>query len=425
MFIDEVKMKVIAGKGGDGCTSFRREKYIPNGGPDGGNGGKGANIIFKADEGLRTLIDLRYNKLLKAKKGQHGEGSNKYGRSADDLIIKVPTGTTVSDIETGLIIADLKKHNEEAIIAYGGRGGRGNKSFVTLANKAPEISEYGEPGEERDIKVELKLLADVGLVGLPSVGKSTFIASVTAAKPKIAAYHFTTLSPNLGVTKTNDGRSFVIADLPGLIKGASLGEGLGDQFLRHIQRTKAIAHIIDMSGIEERDPYEDYLIINKELEDFDKKLMKKPMIILANKMDIVGAKENLEEFRKKVTDKKIFEISAQNKEGLNNVLFELANILDNEEEVNLYEEEELESHVLYKFKSEKPYTITNDKENNWVVSGDMIEKLFKMTKFTTDDSVKRFNRKIKTMGIIDKLYETGAQDGDFVRILDYVFELKA
>ena len=264
MFIDEVVLKVIGGQGGNGCTSFRREKYIPMGGPNGGNGGRGSDIIFKVDEGLRTLIDLRYQKTIKGKRGTHGEGSDRNGRGAEDIVIKVPPGTTVTDIGTGLIIADLTKNGEEAIIAKGGRGGRGNKAFATHANPAPEISEYGEPGEEREVKVELKLLADVGLVGMPSVGKSTFLSVISASKPKIAAYHFTTLSPNLGVVKTKDGRSFVVADLPGLIEGASLGEGLGDQFLKHIERTRVIAHIIDMSGFEGRDPYEDYKIINKE-----------------------------------------------------------------------------------------------------------------------------------------------------------------
>ena len=425
MFIDEVIIKVIAGKGGDGCTSFRREKYIPMGGPDGGNGGKGSSIIFEVDEGLRTLIDLRYQKILKGKKGEHGKGSNRHGKCAEDLIIKVPPGTTVTDNETGLIIADLTKNKETAVIVSGGRGGRGNKAFATHDNPAPEISEYGEPGEEREIKVELKLLADVGLVGMPSVGKSTFLSVISASKPKIAAYHFTTLSPNLGVVKTTDNRSYVVADLPGLIKGASLGEGLGDQFLKHIERTRVIAHIIDMSGFEGRDPYDDYLVINKELEDFNEKIMKKPMLVIANKMDMPNAKENLEKFKEKLPNVEVYEISAINHQGVDKVLLKLADMLDSIEITPIYEEEKFESHVLYKFKKEQPFEINRDSDGTWVVSGEQVEKLFKMTKFTTDDSIKRFSNKLRKMGIDDKLYELGAKEGDTVRILDYLFELKA
>ena len=329
MFVDEVILDVEGGRGGDGCTAFRREKYIPMGGPSGGNGGRGSNIIFKVDEGLKTLIDLRYQKVIKGKKGTNGEGSNKNGRNAEDIIIKVPQGSTITDMDTGLIIADLTKKDEEVIICSGGRGGRGNKSFATHDNPAPEISEYGEPGEIRKIKVELKLLADVGLVGLPSVGKSTFLSIVSASKPKIAEYHFTTLNPNLGVTKTSDGRSFVIADLPGLIEGASKGEGLGDKFLKHIERTKVIAHIVDMSGIEGRNPIDDYKLINKELEEFDKKLMKKPMIVIANKMDIDSSFDNLKKFKKEYPDIDVFEISAIEHKGIDNVLIKLADRLHN------------------------------------------------------------------------------------------------
>ena len=286
MFIDEVTIKVIAGSGGDGCTAFRREKFVEMGGPYGGNGGHGSDIIFRVDTGLHTLIDLRYMKLIKGEKGENGLGKNMHGKSANDVIIKVPQGTVITDIDTGMVIADLKEKDDEIIVAKGGRGGRGNTAFKTQNNPCPTFSENGEPGEIRVLKIELKLLADVGLVGLPSVGKSTFLSKVTSAKPKIADYHFTTLSPNLGVCKTLDGRSFIIADLPGLIEGASEGVGLGDKFLRHIERTKVIAHIIDMSGIEGRNPYDDFITINKELENFSSKLIKKPMIVIANKMDI-------------------------------------------------------------------------------------------------------------------------------------------
>lgn len=299
MFTDEVIVELYAGDGGNGCMAFRREKFVPMGGPFGGNGGRGSNIIFKVDEGLNTLVDLRYNRIIRGKKGTNGEGKAKNGKNAEDLIIKVPIGTVITDVETNLIIADLTKKDDEAIIAYGGRGGRGNIAFATRTNPAPSFAENGEPGEYKKVKVELKLLADVGLVGLPSVGKSTIISKISASKPKIAAYHFTTLTPNLGVVRVSDSKSFVVADLPGLIKGASLGEGLGDKFLKHIERTRIIAHVIDMSGFEGRNPYEDYLLINKELEDFNKSLLLKPQIIIANKMDIPTSTENLKEFRKK------------------------------------------------------------------------------------------------------------------------------
>ena len=280
MFVDEIVIKVIAGAGGDGCTSFRREKFVPMGGPDGGNGGSGSDIIFKVDTGLHTLIDLRYMKVVKGKKGENGSGKNMDGKNAQDIIIKVPQGTVVTDSDTNLIIADLKDKDSEVIVAKGGRGGRGNTASKTQSNPAPNFSENGEPGEEKVLKVELKLLADVGLVGLPSVGKSTILSKVTKAKPKIADYHFTTLTPNLGVVKTKDNRSFVMADLPGLIEGASEGIGLGDKFLRHIERTKVIAHVIDMSGLEGRNPYDDYLTINKELEKFSPKLIKWMFLML-------------------------------------------------------------------------------------------------------------------------------------------------
>lgn len=421
MFIDEVKIKVEAGNGGDGCLAFRREKYVAMGGPYGGNGGHGSNIKFVVDEGLHTLIDLRYMKTIKGKKGENGRGKNQHGAAAEDIIIKVPQGTVVTDLGTGFIIADLKNKSDEVIVAYGGRGGRGNTAFKTQSNPAPNFAENGEPGEVKELKVELKLLADVGLVGMPSVGKSTIISCVSKAKPKIAAYHFTTLTPNLGVTKTKDGRSFVIADLPGLIKGASLGEGLGDRFLKHIERTRVIAHVIDMSGFEGRDPYEDYITINNELEAFNPKILEKPQIIIANKMDLDSSKENLEKFKQKV-DKKIFEVSALSNKGLDEVLTALADMLDEIPITSLYEDDKFESHVLYKFKKEEPYTITREGEE-WVIRGEEVEKIFKMTKFT-DEGLARFSKKIRKMGVDDKLSELGAQEGDKVRILDFYFEYK-
>ena len=421
MFVDEVTIKVKAGNGGDGCTAFRREKYIPDGGPFGGNGGKGASIIFRVDLGLRTLLDLRYNKLIKAPKGMNGSGKNKNGRGAQDVIIKVPAGTVVKDLDTGLIIADLTKEGDEAIVAKGGRGGRGNTAFATASNPAPDFSEHGEPGEERNLKVELNLIADVGFVGMPSVGKSTTLSKISASKPKIAAYHFTTLVPNLGVVRVRDGRVFVAADLPGLIKGAALGEGLGDRFLRHALRTKVIAHIIDMSGSELRDPIEDYETINKELRDFNEKLSKKPQIVIANKMDLEGAKENLKRFKEKY-DVSVYETSAIKGEGLDDALVAIADLLDKQQSQSLYEEEAFESHVLYKFKKEQPFTITRDNDI-YVIKGKEVEKLFKMTKFTDEGAI-RFARKLRGMGIDEKLLEMGAKYGDKVQIMDLIFEFK-
>ena len=423
MFVDEVEIKVEAGNGGDGCTAFRREKYIEQGGPYGGNGGHGGDIIFKVDQGLHTLLDLRYQKILRAKKGENGRGKNQNGKGAEPLVIKVPQGTVVTDLETGLVLADLSKKDQEEVIAKGGRGGRGNTAFKTQTNTAPDYSENGEEGEKKTLKVEVKLLADVGLVGLPSVGKSTIISVISKSKPKIAAYHFTTLSPNLGVTKSTDGRSFVVADLPGLIEGASHGEGLGDKFLRHIERTKVIAHVIDMSGSEMRDPYEDYLLINKELEEFNPKLLKKPQIIIANKMDLDGAKENLEEFKKKV-DAEIFEISAASHTGLQKVVDRLADLLDEIPDNPLYEDTEIESHFLYKFKKEEPYTITRDSDGTWVISGKEVERIFKMTKFNSEEAIYRFAKKLRRLGIDAKLESLGATDGDQVRILDFYFDYK-
>jgi len=421
MFVDEVIIKVKAGNGGDGCTAFRREKYVPFGGPAGGNGGRGSNIIFKVHEGLSTLLDLKYQKKITGEKGTNGSGKNKNGKGAEDVIVRVPLGTVVTDVDTGLVIADLTKKEDEVIVAKGGRGGRGNTAFATAGNPAPNFSENGEPGEERTLKVEIKVLADVGFVGLPSVGKSTLLSKISASKPKIADYHFTTLSPNLGVVKTLDNRTFVAADLPGLIEGASLGEGLGDQFLKHIERTRIIVHIVDMGALEGRNPYEDYITINKELENYNKNLMDRPQIIVANKMDLPDAKENLEEFKKKV-DKEIYEISAVNNEGVDKLLIAIADALDTIPKKELYEEEIIESHILYKFKKEEPYTI-EQKDGVFIIKGEKVEKLFRMTKFT-DEGVKRFTKKLRGMGIDDKLIQMGIKEGDLVKILDYEFEFR-
>lgn len=421
MFTDEAVVELYAGDGGDGCMAFRREKYVAMGGPFGGNGGKGSDIIFKVDEGLNTLIDFKYKRIIKGKNGENGLGKGKHGKNADDIIIRVPEGTVVTDYDTNLIIADLTKKDEEQIIAKGGRGGRGNMAFATQNNPAPKFAENGEPGEYRKIKIELKLMADVGLVGKPSVGKSTIISKISASKPKIADYPFTTLKPNLGVVKGKDNYSFVVADLPGLIEGASKGEGLGDRFLKHIERTKVIAHVIDMSGYI-NDPYEDYITINKELEKFNKRLLSKKQIIIANKMDMKDAKKNLEKFKLKVKEP-IYEISAINGKGLDKVVYALSDILKEIPKAKIYDEEKFESHVLYKFKEEKPFTVLRENEQ-FIIKGDKIEKLFKMSRLDTDEAILRFSNKLKKMGIDDELREKGAKEGDIIKILDFEFEYK-
>ena len=420
MFVDEVTLNLEAGRGGDGCMAFHREKFVAMGGPFGGNGGKGGDIIFTVDEGLRTLIDLKYKKTFKGNAGLNGEGKNKNGKNAEDTIISVPLGTTIKDNNTGVVIADLTKKGESATICYGGRGGRGNVSLATRSNPCPSYAERGEPGEVRQIKVELRMLADVGLVGLPSVGKSTILSMISNANPKIASYHFTTLSPNLGVVKTKSGYSYTVADLPGLIEGASNGVGLGYKFLKHIERTKIIAHVIDMSGSEGRDPYEDYLVIRNELKCFSDKLMNKEEVIIANKMDIPTSKENLEIFKTKV-NKKIFEISALSNVGLDSVINELEILVKNTHEEELYDKNSIESHVLYKFKYEKPYTIIRE-NNTYIIKGDIVEKMFKMTNFNTEEAISRFSKKLRNLGIDDELEKMGVQEGDIIRILDYEFE---
>lgn len=420
MFVDEAIVEVLAGSGGNGCMAMRREKYVEMGGPFGGNGGHGADIIFEADEGLNTLLDLRYQKQIKGPRGENGMGKGMHGKSRDAVIVKVPVGTVVTDLETGQLLADLTKNKEQAVIAKGGRGGRGNMALATHSNPAPSISENGEPGEEKKVKVELKLLADVGLVGLPSVGKSTIISMISAAKPKIAEYHFTTLKPNLGVVRASNHRSFVVADLPGLIKGASLGEGLGDRFLKHIERTRVIAHVIDMGGYEMRNPYEDYMTINEELKNFKEDLLQKPQIIIANKMDIEGAKERLKKFKEKVK-LPIYEVSAATNQGLGEVIEVLADMLDHIKKEPLKHSVKQEKHVVYEYKKEEPFTISKDNEV-WVVRGSEIEKYVRMMNFSTEEAYIRLSRKLRLLGIEDELRNRGAKDGDYVRILDFEFE---
>ncbi|WP_284139715.1 MULTISPECIES: GTPase ObgE [unclassified Virgibacillus] len=423
MFVDQVSVYVKAGDGGNGLVAYRREKYVPKGGPAGGDGGNGGDVVFQVDEGLNTLMDFRYNRHFKAKRGENGMSKSMHGKNAHPLIIPVPPGTTVIDEDTNEVIADLTTHGQEAIIANGGRGGRGNIRFATPRNPAPDFAENGEPGQERNIKVELKVIADVGLVGFPSVGKSTFLSVVSAAKPKIADYHFTTLAPNLGVVETGDQRSFVMADLPGLIEGAHEGIGLGHQFLRHVERTRVIVHIIDMAGTEGRDPYEDYVKINQELEAYDKNLLQRPQVIAANKMDMPGADENLVHFKEKLeSDIPLFAISAITKNGIRDLLFTVADML---EQIPKQEPiiDDTEEKVVYKYERlEDGFSITRDPDGAYVLSGVKIEKLFKMTDFARDEAIQRFARQMRGMGVDDALRKKGAKDGDTIRLLDYEFE---
>ena len=424
MFLDTAKIKVKAGNGGDGMVAFRREKYVPNGGPWGGDGRRGGNVVFVVDEGLRTLMDFRYNRHFKADSGEKGMTKGMHGRGAEDLRVRVPQGTTVRDAETGKVLTDLIEHGQEFIVAHGGRGGRGNIRFATPKNPAPEISENGEPGQERELQLELKILADVGLVGFPSVGKSTLLSVITSAKPKIGAYHFTTIVPNLGMVRTQSGESFAVADLPGLIEGASQGVGLGTQFLRHIERTRVILHIIDMSASEGRDPYEDYLAINI-------RLMERPQIIVANKMDMPESQENLEEFKKKLAENydefeelpAIFPISGLTKQGLATLLDATAELLDKTPEFLLYDESDMEEEAYYGFdEEEKAFEISRDDDATWVLSGEKLMKLFNMTNFDRDESVMKFARQLRGMGVDEALRARGAKDGDLVRIGKFEFE---
>ena len=417
MFVDEVTVKLIAGKGGDGCTSFRREKFVEMGGPNGGNGGKGADIIFTTDKSLKTLIDLKVQKTVKADKGVNGKGRDQNGANAEDVIIKVPEGTVVTNLETNEVICDLISGSK--IISHGGRGGRGNRSLATHDNPAPRMSELGAPGEELLVKCELKVLADVGLVGFPSAGKSTLLSVITNASPKIAAYHFTTLSPNLGVVKTY-GKEFIIADLPGLIEGASEGVGLGFKFLKHAMRTKVIAHIIDMSGENSFSPLESYETIYNELAKYDESLIKKPSVVIASKMDLPESKENLAKFKEKYPNLEVYPISSVYNEGLDALIKRLGEIV---EESDNQAPSITTTEKIYKYEEEVPFEI--HRENNiWVLTGSKIEELFKMTRFTEDESVMHFAYKLKKMGVDEKLEELGAKRGDEVKIMDYIFNFK-
>lgn len=432
MFVDRVKFNVKAGKGGDGMVGFRREKYVPNGGPSGGDGGRGGDVVFTVDPGMSTLMDFKYKKLFKAQNGGNGGNKRMTGASADDLIIRVPEGTTIFDTANDKVIADLTKPGDKAVIARGGRGGRGNTHFATAKNSAPEIAENGEPGEELQVNLQLRLLADVGLVAFPSAGKSTLLSTITSSKPKVAEYHFTTLVPNLGIVRNDDGNDFVIADLPGLIEGASQGVGLGFEFLRHIQRTRVILHLVDMSGNEGRDPYDDYVKINKELGDFDESLLKRPQIIVATKMDLPGSEENLEKFKKELKEHddkiaiRVDAISSVTHQGLDQLIRDTGDLLSKTPQIPFVEEGQLQEDndgdVLYTAKEEeKPFEIHRDEDGVWMLTGKKIERLFQMTNTDHNQSMMRFARQLRGMGVDDALRAAGAKDGDLVGILDFTF----
>lgn len=422
MFVDSVKIFVKAGDGGDGGSYFLHEKYVDRGGPSGGNGGKGGSVIFVGEEGLTTLLDFRFTRKIVAEPGQNGMDKNMFGKSGKNAYAKVPIGTTIIDADTNTIIGDITKHGQEVVVAAGGRGGKGNACFASSRNPAPEIAEKGVPGVERNLQLELKVLADVGLVGFPSVGKSTLISVVSAAKPKIASYHFTTLHPNLGVVAVGDGRSFVMADLPGLIEGASSGLGLGFQFLKHIERTRVIVHIIDMSATDGRDPVDDYYKIRKELENYNPDLLKRPEIVVANKMDLPEASDNLELFKEKTGIQEIYAISAYTKSNLQQLLYKIADTLEEARKFKPIEDVS-EEVVEYNFVPKGPeFTIRRDEEGIYHVEGEEVKKVFDRINFNNEANIRMFAKKLRDMGVDAELRRLGVKHGDLVCVFDYEFE---
>ena len=421
MFIDVAKIHLKAGKGGDGAVAFRREKYEPSGGPFGGDGGDGGSIILQGDEGIRTLMDFRYKRHYKAENGENGKTKKQYGRKGQDLILKVPVGTLVKDAETGKVIVDIKEHNQRFVIARGGRGGRGNAKFATPTRRAPRFAEPGEKGEERTVILELKLLADVGLVGFPNVGKSTILSILSDAKPKIANYHFTTLNPNLGVVRVDDEKSFVMADIPGLIEGAHEGAGLGLDFLRHVERTRLLVHVLDASGMEGRDPIEDFYKINEELFLYSEKLKEKPQIIVCNKMDLPEAKEWLEKIKEEFEPKgyKIHPISAATGEGVQQLKYDIWQAL--EEIETSYETFDEKLEITAEPQKEEPIIVKKE-DGKFIVEGSFVERLLNSVNFNDLDSVRYFQNVMKQRGIVDKLIELGIKENDSVFICGYEFE---
>lgn len=432
-FVDQIRIEVYAGKGGDGMVSFRHEKYVPMGGPYGGDGGRGGSIILRVDPGLRTLMDFRFHRIFRAKNGQNGMNKKMSGAAADDLVVPVPAGTTVTDLDSGQLLGDLTKNGQELVVARGGRGGRGNVHFATARNSAPEIAENGEPGEGRHLQLELKMLADVGLVGFPSVGKSTLLSVVTGAKPKIAAYEFTTLVPNLGMVMLDDGRDFAMADMPGLISGASKGVGLGLKFLRHIERTRVLLHLIAMDSQDPDQALERFHAINHELQSYDPQLLKRPQIIVATKMDLPNAADNLAHFKAALAkddtlaqNPRIFPISAVTHQGVKDLMTATADLLDQTPAFDAESHDEAtttEFHPTPEGQSKTDsFTISRDDDGTWFVSGAKLEKLLVMTNMDHQEGQLRFARQLRRMGVDAALRKRGIKDGDTVRIRDFAFE---
>ncbi|PAD72072.1 GTPase ObgE [Paenibacillus campinasensis] len=428
MFVDKAKVYVKGGDGGDGLIAFRREKYVPEGGPAGGDGGKGGDVIFRVDEGLRTLMDFRYQKHFKAKRGEKGRNKSQHGANADNMVVRIPPGTVLIDDDTGEVIGDLTRHGQEVVVARGGRGGRGNIRFATPNNPAPELAENGEEGEERYVTMELKVMADVGLVGFPSVGKSTLLSVVSAAQPKIGAYHFTTITPNLGMVEVGDSRNFVMADLPGLIEGAHEGVGLGHEFLRHVERTRVIIHVVDIAGTEGRDPFEDWVKINDEIRLYNPALMERPQIVAANKIDMPEAADNLAVFREKLKevrpDIEVVPISSLTREGIQELLYRTMDLLESiPEEPAVEEVVETSDRKVYKFKKQEDnaFTITRDNET-YVVHSERIERMLKRMQMNSHDAILKLARTLRHMGVDEELRKRGAIDGTLVRIGDFEFE---
>ena len=425
MFIDTAKIFVKSGDGGHGCISFRREKYVPLGGPDGGDGGRGGDVVFKVDTNITTLLDFKYKKKFVADKGTNGEGSKCYGKDGSKLIIKVPMGTIIRDIETNKIMADLSHSDDEFVVCRGGKGGKGNVKFATPTRQAPNFAEPGMPGEERWVGLELKLLADVGLLGFPNVGKSTFLSVVTKAKPKIANYHFTTLKPNLGVVAVKGIEPFVMADIPGIIEGASEGVGLGIDFLRHIERTRLLIHVVDISGLEGRDPIEDFKKINEELKKYNVKLWDRPQIVVANKCDMLYDESVYENFKKAVQEmgyNKVFKMSAATSQGIEAVMHEASKLL---KEIPLTDLEIADDERFIPEEKRFTYTINEVEEDGlkvFVVEGTFVDRLLLAVNVNEPDSLRYFHKVLKNKGIFDELREMGIEDGDVVRVNDFEFE---
>ena len=422
MFIDKARIFVKAGNGGNGAVSFRREKYVPAGGPDGGDGGKGASVIFEVDNDLRTLMDFKYQRKYVASPGGDGSKKRQAGKNGEDLVLKVPAGTIIRDEATGKIIADLKEEGDRAVVARGGRGGKGNQHFANAVRQAPNFAKSGTDGEERWVILELKMIADVGLLGFPNVGKSTFLSVVTAAKPKIANYHFTTLTPNLGVVQTKFGDSFVLADIPGLIEGAAEGVGLGHDFLRHVERTKVLIHIVDISGLEGRDALEDFDNINDELKLYNEKLATRPQVVVANKIDILEDESVYEEFKSTLEERgyKVFKMSAATREGVDDVIAYVSQVLKDAEEIELVSEEEL---FIPELDNGEDEGLQVEIENGvYVVTGKALRRIMYSVNFEDMESIQFFQKSMESQGVFDKLREMGIEDGDTVKIYDIEFE---